>query len=126
MGQGIKQEYLIPFRPPTVNTYWRRSGKNIHLSEKGTAFKRNVKLFMRTQKNKKISDKPLAVDLILNFKGKTKRDIDNYCKGILDSLTGILWEDDSQIIKLNIEKNIGEKEDNFILRVQEVDSQRGA
>lgn len=119
----MELEYTIPFRPPTVNTYWRRSGKNIHLSEKGIAFKRDVKLFMRTQKNKKLSSEPLAVELILNFKGKTKRDIDNYCKVVLDSFIGILWEDDSQIIKLNIEKNIGEKEDNFILRVQEVDSQ---
>ena len=58
--------------------------------------------------------------MILNFKDKTVRDIDNFCKGIFDSLTGILWEDDSQIVKLHITKNTGtNKPDNFILRVWE-------
>lgn len=52
------KEYIFPFRPPSVNTYWRR--------------------------------------------------------------TGILWEDDSQIVKLHITKNTGTKKpDNFILRVKE-------
>lgn len=115
-------EYTIPFRPPSLNTYWRRSGYTIHLSEKGQRFKHNIHNFMMTQR-KELSKEKLEVDLTLNFKDKTKRDIDNYCKGIFDSLTGILWEDDSQIVRLHITKNTGTKKtDNFILRVKEIEN----
>ena len=113
------KEYIFPFRPPSVNTYWRRSGSRFHISEAGQKFKYNVQAYMMAQK-KKLSKEKLEVDLILNFKDKTVRDIDNFCKGIFDSLTGILWEDDSQIVKLHITKNTGTKKpDNFILRVKE-------
>ena len=113
------KEYTFPFRPPSVNTYWRRSGSRFHISDAGQKFKYNIQTYMMTQK-KKLSKEKLEVDLILNFKDKTVRDIDNFCKGIFDSLTGILWEDDSQIVKLHITKNTGTKKpDNFILRVWE-------
>ncbi|MFW3538014.1 RusA family crossover junction endodeoxyribonuclease [Vagococcus fluvialis] len=34
----------------------------------------------------------------------TKPDADNYAKGILDALKGIIWEDDGQVVKLITEK----------------------
>lgn len=112
-------EYIFPFRPPSVNTYWRRAGSRFYISEAGQKFKYNIQTYMMTQK-KKLSKEKMEVDLILNFKDRTVRDIDNFCKGIFDSLTGILWEDDSQIVKLHITKNTGTKKpDNFILRVRE-------
>ena len=116
----MELEYTIPFCPPTVNKYWGRSGRNVYVSNEGKNFKYNVQTYMMTQK-KKLSKEKLEVDLILNFKNENRRDIDNFCKGIFDSLTGILWEDDSQIIKLHINKNIGTGDpDNFILRVREI------
>lgn len=37
-----------------------------------------------------------------------KPDVDNYVKATLDALTGALWRDDSQIVKLVSEKRYGE------------------
>ena len=49
----------------------------------------------------------LKVRIRLYFKDKRKRDIDNYNKAILDSMTKIIYEDDSQIEELNVKKLVG-------------------
>lgn len=47
----------------------------------------------------------LAVDVYLFFPDKRRRDADNI-KLLLDSMTGILWLDDSQIVDLHIRKYV--------------------
>ena len=34
----------------------------------------------------------------------TKPDLDNYAKGIKDSLTGVIWTDDSKVVELMVRK----------------------
>lgn len=51
----------------------------------------------------------LAVNLIFYFGDRRKRDIDAYIKIILDSMNGIVYEDDSQIIELHCFKAIDVK-----------------
>lgn len=48
-----------------------------------------------------------------------KPDVDNYVKATLDGLTGVLWHDDSQIVKLVSEKRYGET-GKIIIRVKPV------
>lgn len=55
-------------------------------------------------------NQPWIVIINLRFKDKVRRDIDNYAKLILDSLTGIIWEDDSQVVELKITKEIWDEE----------------
>lgn len=43
-----------------------------------------------------------AVEGIL--RPSTKPDIDNYIKGVLDSLNGLFWHDDGQIVELHVGK----------------------
>lgn len=120
-----KIKVTVPYTPPSVNSYWRRTKHGgVRVSEKGREFKQNVADYVFWECD--IPETPvfksdkIKINLTLNFKEKRKRDIDNYCKGIFDALTGILWEDDSQIISLHIDRNIGTKEaDNFILEVWE-------
>ena len=47
-----------------------------------------------------------SVEIILDqyFGDKRKRDIDAYLKMLLDSMSGIVYEDDSQIVKLTVQK----------------------
>lgn len=47
---------------------------------------------------------PVELKIDLYFGRKGKHDIDNYNKILLDSLTGIAYEDDSQIERLHIRK----------------------
>lgn len=48
----------------------------------------------------------------------TRPDVDNYAKSILDSLNGITWRDDSQIVSLTINKRYGEV-DGAIIEIEE-------
>ncbi len=45
----------------------------------------------------------------LFFCTNRKHDIDNYCKLLLDACTGILWDDDSQIVSMMIVKSFDKK-----------------
>ena len=47
---------------------------------------------------------PVDIDVRLYFDSHRKHDIDNYGKLLLDSLTGVLWVDDDQIVAMRIEK----------------------
>lgn len=53
-------------------------------------------------------------------KPTVKPDVDNYIKSTLDSLNGVLWEDDSQIVKLTAEKRYAEK-GKIIITVTQLD-----
>lgn len=65
------------------------------------------------------------------YKRKAKRsirhyprgDVDNFCKLIFDSLNGILWYDDDQIISSEIHKRYGPK-DIVLLTVRVANSER--
>jgi crossover junction endodeoxyribonuclease RusA len=52
-------------------------------------------------------DKPVEVSIILYPRDKRLLDIDNICKCVLDSMNGIIYDDDQQVWKLTVER--GEK-----------------
>ncbi|MGL5962758.1 MAG: RusA family crossover junction endodeoxyribonuclease [Cetobacterium sp.] len=114
-------EIKIDFLPPSVNSYWKNTGNRIYLSREARDYKFNLFYFLKISKIKtRIMKGDLKVELILNFKDKRKRDIDNYNKGIFDGFNGLLWDDDSQIKMLEITKNIGTGKDSFIIKVKEL------
>ena len=46
----------------------------------------------------------IRLDITYYHWSKTKRDIDNYGKLVLDCMTWIVYEDDSQIVEMNLKK----------------------
>jgi crossover junction endodeoxyribonuclease RusA len=84
------------------------SGKFVKrfLSKAGKDRKVQYALEAKSQWRKKVTKGDVEVILYLFFGDKRKRDIDNYNKLVLDALTGIVWEDDSQIQALSIFKDI--------------------
>ena len=97
-------------QPLSTQTIYRSTcrGKfaTVYMTPKGKAMKEYYQLEAKTQYKEEVSSEPLEMEINLFFKDKRKRDVDNFNKLILDSLQGIVYEDDSQITKLTITKEI--------------------
>jgi len=114
--------YTVLDIPPSVNHYWMTSGKRRYLSTEGRAWKELVSVCLRVPSiplDRWIHfDSPLEMEVTFTFPDNHRRDIDNYLKGTLDALTGILYKDDSQIIKLTVQKQVikGQRSTSIFLR----------
>jgi len=92
--------------PPTVNSYYTKTKRGIFISPKGRAFRECVSKACNEQGVYGIQlPCRLAVDVILYPPDRRTRDLDNYMKALLDSLTiAKIWEDDELIDNLNIHR----------------------
>jgi crossover junction endodeoxyribonuclease RusA len=97
--------FQFPY-PPSVNAYWLQSGKRRYISKRGVEFKKAVHEICK-QSETFFGNKYVEVSIILFPRDKRLLDIDNCCKAILDSMNGIMFDDDQQVWKLTVER--GEK-----------------
>jgi crossover junction endodeoxyribonuclease RusA len=91
----------------TSHIYKMRSfGKfvSMYVSKEGKDLKADYQKQAQAQWNEEVLAGELEINIKLYFSDKRKRDWDNYHKLSMDSLTGIVWEDDSQIQKATVEK----------------------
>lgn len=101
---------ILPF-PPSVNSYWRAPNKGPlkgrHLiSEAGRKFRSEAcaAIIDQLRRLPKPSTEPAAVEILLYPPDSRNRDIDNYNKALLDSLTHAgVWEDDNQVKRMLVE-----------------------
>jgi crossover junction endodeoxyribonuclease RusA len=93
----------LPF-PPSVNHYWRHVGKRVLISKQGREFRAEVGSLIR-RKRIEAFEGDLIVDIKLTPPDRRRRDIDNSLKALLDAMQfGGVYIDDSQIVRLTIEK----------------------
>ena len=97
----------LSIMPPSVNSLWINKPNGRYKSKRGKTFENLACSELKKQFRCKPLANSLEVRIRLYFKDKRKRDIDNYNKAILDSMTKIIYEDDSQIEELNVKKFIG-------------------
>ena len=110
--------------PPSTNHYkaQRWNGKHIqwYITKKGKEFKEMIK---NLDYKWKITTKPIKMNIKLFFPTKRRQDIDNYNKVLLDSLQGIIYEDDNQIVDLRVKKFYEKNKPKTIIRIEELSSQ---
>ena len=94
----------LPIAACSVNKFYRSWQGKLIISKDGREFKKEVDLLLNNYE--KILGK-IKLTLILHFKDKRKRDLDNYNKVLIDCLKNKLFEDDDQIYQLYMEKHIG-------------------
>ena len=89
--------------PISTNNLYAHVGRRRFLLPRARDNKETMALEMRTQYRGKPLEGSLEADVTIYWPDKRKHDADNV-KALLDSATGILWLDDSQITDLHSRK----------------------
>ncbi|HOG29679.1 MAG TPA: RusA family crossover junction endodeoxyribonuclease [Vicinamibacterales bacterium] len=96
-------EFDLPY-PPSVNHYYRRVGPRTLISREGRRFRERVLSVLAATRPRPF-DGPIAVQVEVYPPDHRRRDIDNVQKSLFDALQhGGVYRDDSQIVRLQIEK----------------------
>lgn len=90
--------------PLSTNNIYRKTEYHVYMTEAGKSLKQSYFFQLKNQWKKKPLTGDIVLTVILYFGDRKIRDIDNYNKLLLDSCTGILWEDDKQIQEMHIYK----------------------
>ena len=94
--------------PLSTNNIWRttssRGFQATYMTKAGKTLKESYQWQTKSQCKQPCSKKKMSITIALYFGDKRKRDIDNYHKLSLDALSGIVYEDDSQIQRMVVEK----------------------
>ena len=88
---------------PLNQKFFISRGRNI-LSKKYRETKEALALETKSQWKGAPLKAKLTVNIVLYFGDKRHRDIDAYLKILLDSMEGIVYEDDEQIVELHVFK----------------------
>src|SRR6516164_4193510 len=110
-------EVVLPY-PPSINHYWRRVGPRTLISREGRRFRERVLAILAARRIEPLVG-PLAVEVDIHPPDNRRRDIDNVQKALLDALQhGGAYEDDSQIVRLTIEKRQSVENGTTIVRIR--------
>ena len=117
----------MPF-PPSVNHYWRhiavRGRPRVIISKPGRLYRESV-VSMVYFKDRPALTGRLAISIELCPPDKRKRDIDNYLKALLDSLTHAgVWEDDEQIDRIEVNRVAPQKEGYAMVSIGHMEQQQ--
>lgn len=96
---------VFPY-PPSANRYWRIWGGRVVRSSEATSYKAICKGIATLTKHPKI-DGPVAINVLLHPKktkkgeaSKTRIDLDNALKVVIDAMQGVIYANDSQVVRI--------------------------
>ncbi len=105
---------------PTVNNYYAHTKKGVFIKAAGKRYREAITREVIEQHAARGLDSQLHVSVVLHFKDKRRRDLDNYMKGMLDALTHAgVWDDDKQIDQLSIYRGEIVKEATAVVIIRE-------
>ena len=116
----MKIELFLPF-PPSINSYYVKTRNGVFISASGKAYHKRVLEDIKEQCGPM---KPLTsnvhLSVVLFMPDKRKRDLDNYMKPLLDSLTRCaFYEDDSQVDQLFVYRGVQRASGSVFIRVSD-------
>ena len=109
----------LPY-PPSINHYWRRVGPRTLISREGRRFRERVMAILAAMRIQPLVGQ-LAVEVDVFPPDNRRRDIDNVFKALLDVMQhGGAYADDSQIVRLSIEKQKPIEGGKTIVRIEKL------
>ncbi|KMO45322.1 RusA family crossover junction endodeoxyribonuclease [Lacticaseibacillus rhamnosus] len=99
-------KYVSTYDPPKSRGYKEYikqiARQELHIEPLTGSIRINVKVYRGIQKSDSKLTRRKKQDGII--RPTVKPDVDNYYKSVSDALTGILWEDDNQIVEIHVGK----------------------
>jgi len=92
----------------------------MYMTAEGKALKEQYQWEARAQWRGPKLEGDISVSVTFYFATKRKRDLDNQNKLILDALTGIAWEDDSQVGELHLLRRYDREKPHIEIAVQQL------
>jgi crossover junction endodeoxyribonuclease RusA len=90
--------FTLPW-PPSLNRYYRTWKGRVLISSEGRAYK-----LVAALKAKASGVKPMDGGLVVRlelYRPQKRGDLDNTLKALFDSLNGVAWVDDGQVVELH-------------------------
>jgi crossover junction endodeoxyribonuclease RusA len=104
---------IVPGRPVAAVRMTQRGKYVSKQAGRYLAYKNHVAWIAKAAKQKhnlRCIDGPVEVIAVAYLYGKREPDADNLAKSFLDSMNGIIWQDDRQVRRLTVEKVVVENE----------------
>ncbi len=115
-------EIELPY-PPSVNHYWRHVGPRVLISREGRTFRNCVCSLLAQASVRSLASPlsgPLEIQIDVYPPDNRRRDLDNLQKSLLDALQhGGVYFDDSQIVRILIEKRECVADGKVVVRIEE-------
>jgi crossover junction endodeoxyribonuclease RusA len=90
--------------PPSGNRYWRHARGRTYRSEEANTYRDAIAFLWPVGSHPPIR-RPTPVRVSLDwYRERASGDLDNRAKCMLDSLNGVAYEDDSQVIDLRMRR----------------------
>ena len=93
---------ILQGNPKSTNNLYKQHGHIRFMCKEGKALKEQYQWGAKTQWKQPILEGDVKIEISLYFGDKRKRDWDNFHKLTMDALTGIVWQDDSQVKEATI------------------------
>jgi len=112
--QQMIQTILLDTEPVSLNLMYR--GRRF-LTQRGKDIKNSFSWEFKEKYRGEIIEGDVCLNVFFYFKDNRKRDIDSHLKALLDSMSGIVYIDDSQINELHVFKEVDKADPRVIIQI---------